>query len=130
MASVEIDTTKYTNRTNKLTAPNLKLKNPKPIVLFITALAFIIAAGFVPQRQTTAFANQKLNIDKDIENLKEQLKTLDEENIITDRQIQEFEKKLDDIKKDSTGTDPVKTWQALDHMKEYDWVETELARSR
>ncbi len=76
-------------------------------------LAFLIPASFVRGSNTGA-----LDISRDAERMAAQIKALKEEKVLDAQRADAMAAKLDDLRKDASGRDPVKTLEALDHMQD------------
>jgi hypothetical protein len=72
--------------------------------------AFLIPASFVQ-------AGGKLDIRRDVERMEEQINALKEEKILDAKRAQGMKAELEDIRRDASGRDPVKTLEALDSMQ-------------
>lgn len=96
--------------------PSFRLDAAKPSVIFIAALAFVIAVLLMPPAQTERIFNRKMEIARETGELEEQVQLLQEEKIITPEEAASMEAQIKKIEKNASGQDPVKTWEALDHM--------------
>ncbi|MES1181133.1 MAG: hypothetical protein ABUL66_04655, partial [Verrucomicrobiota bacterium] len=53
-----------------------------------------------------------------VDQLQAEVQTLEQEKILEEKKAEDLKQQLADMKKDSSGLDPNKTWEALDHIKE------------
>lgn len=118
MAGCETDIGSWEGKVKFVREPRIKLRSFRSLRLFFISVVFFTACGFVPARDAGTVGSGRLNIDKDITELKEQMEVLEEENIIDEEKAANLEIELSKLEKDSEGSDPVKTWQGLDHLKE------------
>lgn len=98
--------------------PVLRLRSPKALIIFAAAILFIFAAYLAPPAVKAAIGNSHMDIKNETQTLTEQLQVLEEEEIITQKEAANLREQLDKMEKNAAGDDPVKTWEALDHMKE------------
>ena len=118
MASVEVELGSWQQRLCPSESPALKWKGRKILGLFTLSILFIIVGFLVPEKYTQVAAARPLKIAGEVETLNEQIEALKEENIITEQTADDYELKLKEIKRESSGTDPVKTWETLDHIQD------------
>ncbi|MCI0642236.1 MAG: hypothetical protein L0Y70_24425, partial [Gemmataceae bacterium] len=86
--------------------------------IFLLALVFLVASLFMPQSLASWASTPALEIGNDVEKLLAQIDVLREEKILEIAQAQFFKEKLDQLKKDTSGLNPAKTLDALDHVRE------------
>lgn len=98
--------------------PVIKLHSPKAVIIFIGALLFAVAACLAPPAVKTAITGPHLDIKNETETLTEQLQVLEDEKIITRQEAANLREQMEKMEKNAAGEDPVKTWEALDHIKE------------
>jgi hypothetical protein len=98
--------------------PVIKLRSPKSIVIFIAALLFVFGAYLAPPAVKAAIGSTHMDIKNETQTLSEQLQVLEEEKIITQKEAANLREQMEKMEKNAAGEDPVKTWEALDHMKE------------
>ena len=98
--------------------PAIKLHSPKAFVIFAAALLFIFAAYLAPPAVKAAINGSHMDIRNETETLTEQLQVLEDEKIITQKEALNLREQMEKMEKNAAGEDPVKTWEAIDHMKE------------
>ena len=83
---------------------------------FAAAAVFVAAALLVPGY----FVRAKLPPDPtafaDTTRLETQVEVLEEEAVLEEQEADELRNRLDQVREEAKGQDPVKTWEALDHL--------------
>lgn len=100
--------------------PKLRWHKRRAMSLLGVSAIFAAIALLLPERLTQLAGHQPLEIGQVVEHLQTEVKTLQQEKIVEDKKAEDLQKQLDQIKRDSSGLDPNKTWEALDHIKESD----------
>ena len=118
MAAQEAEIGNWRNRIPKKAPISLQWRGGRCWGLFGMSMAFVLIAFLLPQRFMKIAGAGRLDIDDEIRQMTEQVETLEEENIIEEASAEELEKKLEDISREAQADDPVKTWEAMDHMEE------------
>jgi len=127
MAGDEVDLGFWQGSLGPLNAPVLRWRAGKAAAVFTLAVIFVIVSFVVPQRYMKIASARPLNIGMDVKELGEQIETLKQEEIITAEKADEYEQKLEQLKDKASGYDPVKTWEALDHIQQNVRQEAEKA---
>ncbi|MCP4375340.1 MAG: hypothetical protein GY794_04085 [bacterium] len=83
----------------------------------IGAGTFAIAMLLLPNRILATSPNHVLDINREVHRLDTQIETLKRERIIQPEQAETLQEKLNRLRNEATGEDPVKTWEALDHIE-------------
>lgn len=99
------------------TAPRLLWRSGRAMRLLGVAALFAVTALLLPERLTSFASQRPLEIGPIVEQLQAEVQTLAEEQLLESNKANELEQQLAAMKKDSSGLDPGKTWEALDHMK-------------
>ena len=86
-------------------------------ILFISLL-FVWGSCYVPLLNTNRFGNRKINISRKVNEIKEQIELLEQENIISSEERAKLDTALDEIEKNSNNESPGITFEALDQMSE------------
>ena len=103
---------------NKITVnkiPVVTTCDKRRVVSFFVALFFLLVCFFVPAQQVVK--KNKLNITYDQQEIKEDIELLAEEKILEDEEVDNLYKQLEEISKTADEDNPVKTWEALDYLK-------------
>jgi hypothetical protein len=87
------------------------------LLLCVSAL-FAATALLLPERLTQLGKGHALEIGQIVEQLQAEVKLLAQEKIVPDKKADDLQKQLSQLQKDSSGYDPNKTWEALDHIKQ------------
>ena len=99
-------------------SPRLHWRGGVPLARFAGAVLFVCISFLIPQRFVDIAKAQPLDISEEVKQLEEGIDVLEEEEIIEVTQAETLEKKLEQLQEEATGEDPVKTWEALDHIKD------------
>ena len=102
----------------KAVVPKLQWRSQRSLALLGLAAVFAATALLLPERVTRLGENPSLEIGPIVEQLQAEVKTLAQENIVDEKKADELQKQLSQLQKDSSGYDPNKTWEALDHVKQ------------
>jgi len=107
----------WSSRLGRLNLPRLQWRGGRACTLMAAAALFVLGSFVVPEKFTTTTAASSLDISDNLQTLNDQVKTLEEERIIDEVRTEQFEEKLEQVRRDASGNDPVKTWEALDHLR-------------
>ena len=118
MASEELNLGSWQKQLPSLSAPALKWHCSRSFGLFLIAVLFVAISFIIPQRYVDIRVARPLNINEDVEKIKQQIHIMEEETIISKEAVQEYEQRLEQLRKTASGYDPVKTWEALDHLQQ------------
>ena len=118
MAEEVADTSAWQSELNPASAPKLHWRSGKILGLFGASAAFVALALILPDRLAQLGGRRPLEIGTLVEELKAQVDVLQEEKILEENKAIELKEQLAQLKQDSSATDPNKTWEALDHIKE------------
>lgn len=98
--------------------PKLRWHSGRAMMLLGVAALFAATALLLPERLTKLGKAHALEIGQIVEQLQAEVQTLAQEKIVDEKKADALEQQLAAMKKDSSGLDPSKTWEALDHIKE------------
>lgn len=98
--------------------PRLHWQGARSLCLLGLAALFAATALLLPERLTRLRENHSLEIGPIVEQLQAEVKTLAQEKIVDEKKADELQQQLSQLQKDSSGYDPNKTWEALDHVKQ------------
>ena len=99
-----------------ITLPHLHWRGVTSWMRFTAALLFVCVSFLIPQRFVKMHETRPLDIREEADKLAEGIDVLKEEEIIELEQAETLEEKLAQLQADASGEDPVKTWEALDHL--------------
>ena len=120
MAEEVADTSGWQAQLSAPAMPVLRWKSGRALGLLAMSAAFAGVILALPDRLTVIHAPHSLEIGKLVGELTAEIQTLKDEKILEDKKADETQKKLADLQEKSSGLDPAKTWEALDHIKETD----------
>jgi hypothetical protein len=100
--------------------PALRWRGGRSFGLLGLAASFAAITLLLPDRLATLRAQHPLEIGKLVGELKAEVQALKEEKILEEKKADETQKQLTRLQEQSSGLDPGKTWEALDHIKESD----------
>ena len=83
---------------------------------FTGAVVFVCISLLIPQGFVEISKAHPLDISEEVNQLAVGIDVLKEEEIIELAQAETLEEKLDQLQAEASGEDPVKTWEALDHL--------------
>ncbi|MGA2243733.1 MAG: hypothetical protein ABSH48_01940 [Verrucomicrobiota bacterium] len=98
--------------------PGFRWHGGRPLLVLFVAALFAAAALLLPERLTHLLGHHPLEIGQIVQQLQAEVNTLAQEKILPDQKADEVEKQLARLLEDSSGYDPSKTWEALDHIKQ------------
>ena len=116
MASSEVPLGAWADTVGEPAAPALRWRAGRTVGLLGAAAAFLLVSFLVPRRAFEPPPPRPLNVGREIDMLAEQVKVLQDEKIIDERKAKQLSDKLDQLAGEATGQDPVKTWEAMDHL--------------
>jgi hypothetical protein len=98
--------------------PKFRWRSGRALLLLGVSALFAATALLLPERLTQLGKSRSLEIGQIVGQLQAEVTTLAQEKILTDKQADDLQKQLSQLQKDSSGFDPNKTWEALDHIKQ------------
>ncbi|HEX7010441.1 MAG TPA: hypothetical protein VF184_10690 [Phycisphaeraceae bacterium] len=116
MAQEEADLRRWRQRIPPLRAPAVRWQGQRQVALTLLAALFLLGSFLVPADFAHQAQSRPLNIDGPTQQLAEQINLLEEERILDDQQAQDLRQDLERLAQQATAEDPVKTWEALDHL--------------
>src|SRR5262249_13811400 len=117
MAAGEVDVGAWNGAVQIRRVPQVRWEARRACLLCALSIAFLIA-GFCVPRHFATNRESPLEIGQEIERVKEQVQALKDEKGLDGARADELRQKLDEMKKDGKGTDPGKTLEAIDHVRE------------
>lgn len=118
MAEQETDTSAWQDRVPHTQPPSIRWRSSRQLSLFLIAGLYLTTSFLIPQEYFNTYASSRLDIASQSDQLHEQIRALVEEKILDEKQAAEYEQQLEEIRKQADADDPIKTWEALDHMQE------------
>ncbi len=112
------DMSAWQDRVPSAATPRLRWRSRRAMGLFSLSAVFVAVTLLLPDRLTTLSAKPTLEIGKLVEELRAEIEVLEEEKILEENKADELQQQLSKLKEESSGLNPNKTWEALDHLKE------------
>ncbi len=117
MAGAECDLGRWKPTPATDEPPRLRWRGQRPLGFLAVALAYVALAFLLPAR-SLAVTDPPLDIDRPADRLAEQVRVLKDEKILEPKRAENLKQKIDDLRAQSTGKDPAKTLEALDHLND------------
>ena len=117
MASDEVALGRWSRGIPEADPPLPRWRGGRTLALCGIGPAFLLVAFQLPQDLAQA-AGGALDIRRDAERMDEQLDALKEEKVMDKARADAMKAKLAQLRKDASGRDPVKTLEALDHLRD------------
>ena len=88
----------------------------KPLI-FIIARVFMLSGLLFPCMIDAPGAAHDMDVSGDVDKLREQIEVLADEAVIYGEEQQNMLAQLENMSRTARGDDPVRTWEALDHLR-------------
>ena len=118
MAEESISLGTWGNRLPGIFIPAVRWRSKRQILSLCTSIIFVVGCSLVPVPKDVFVEPRPLDIGAQIDKLEAQVEVLKQEEYLDTSKAQTIEEKLEELKNSAAGEDPVKTWEALDHLKE------------
>ena len=118
MSEEAADMTAWQAHLPEASVPKLRWHSGQAMLLLSVSALFMTVALLLPERLTRFSSHRPLEIGRTVDQLQAEVQTLQQEKIVEDKKAEDLQKQLSQLKQDSSGLDPNKTWEALDHIKE------------
>ncbi|QNN21250.1 hypothetical protein HED60_02860 [Planctomycetales bacterium ZRK34] len=118
MAAAETELGGWSGRVPAMRLPRVQWRGGRAWGVLAAAMLFVAISFALPQRMVTIRTDRSLDISDQANQLNEQIEVLAEQEIIDQTKADELKEKLEQVKADATADNPVKTWEALDHLKD------------
>ena len=116
MAAETVELGNWRKQMPSIRLPRLRWHGGVSWARFAGAVLFVCISFLMPQRFVEISKAQPLDIHEEVKQLADGIDVLQEEEIIELVEAEAFEEKLDQLQAEASGEDPVKTWEALDHL--------------
>ena len=116
MAAETVDLGNWKNLLSPARTPRLRWRGKVSWARFAGAVVFVCISFLIPERFVEISRAQPLDIREEVNQLAAGIDVLKEEEIIKLTQAETLEEKLAEVQTEASGEDPVKTWEALDHL--------------
>jgi hypothetical protein len=82
----------------------------------LAAGVFVAASFLMPQQLVQLNRKTPMDVSADVDQLVAQIDTMAEEQLLEPEQVDALEKELEQVERRADGSDPTRTWDALDHI--------------
>jgi hypothetical protein len=118
VAGTEVSLGAWATEVNISELPEINVNMSRKIPVLTVAALFLIGSVFVPSLLPDSVQkNHKMDISQNTDAIKKNIELLKEESIISEPEAEQLEDQLDELSQNAIGENPVKTWEALDHLK-------------
>ena len=114
--SAELGDWAETARSNVRT-PRLQWHGKRRIAGALWAGVFAVVAFVVPIKRDAMARDKRLDVSSLTDEVRAAVDILEEEDVLTEEEADQWEADLDAVEEDAAGEDPAKTWEALDHLQ-------------
>ena len=114
-ASSELDIGSWKDRVPLPKTPGIKWDYRKSSFPLIMAIVFFAAAILIPEKALLA-SKPPIDVTQEVTDMYEKLGVLDEEDIIDEQLVQEYQKDISNMEKRANSGDSVGLWEAMDHL--------------
>jgi hypothetical protein len=118
MAGAERNLGRWTKSAPAVAAPRVIWDYRRPVLILATSIVYILLGFLLPIDRLALAGDSQLDVGKETERLSDQVRILKEEKILDAERAETIKKKLEQLRADSSGKDPAKTLEALDHLND------------
>lgn len=118
MASERADLGDWQARLPAIAEPRLSFRARRPAALALASVLFITVSFLIPARTGAEGGERPLDVANELHEISADIDLLKKKEIIDATQAESLEEKLESITAETKGEDPVKTWEALDHLQD------------
>jgi hypothetical protein len=118
MATGDVDTANWPIKLPSSAVPIVHWAGGRPCGILLCCAAFVAASFLIPTRFLGEMASHRLQVGAEVEKLAEKVELLKEEKILPPQRAKSLEMALDQLKQEASGSDPAKTWEAMDHLEQ------------
>jgi hypothetical protein len=108
----------WESRLPKMEIPEFRWRSRRPLTVFTCSAVFLAVTFLLPEKHLGIGLNRNLEIGGLVGEISEEIGVLEEEEILDEDRAEDLQEQLNRLEKDASAQDPVKTWEALDHLKE------------
>jgi hypothetical protein len=117
MAGAEQELGGWRQKMPPLRLPRIQWDGRRAAMLLAIAAGFVLLAFLAPQGLADLTATSPLEIDREFARLIAQIALLKGESILTPERADKLKDKLAELREHSSGKDPARTLEALDHLR-------------
>lgn len=118
MAAETVELGNWRERMPAMRLPRLHWRSGVAWARFAGAVLFVCSSFLIPERFVEISNAEPLDIREEVKQLAKGIDVLKEEDIIAPIEAETLEEKLNQLQTEASGEDPVKTWEALDHLSD------------
>ncbi len=98
--------------------PQVSVDISRRLPVLIIATVFLVCGLIVPNIMPELKTVHKMDISRNVKEIQDDLELLKEEKVISEVEAEQLQESLKELENNATGEDPVKTWEAMDHIKQ------------
>ena len=117
MASESVELGPWSASIPTLDVPLVDVRLRSSVWLLSAGLAFLCIGLVLPDRVIRFDAPKPMDVTRPAEQLTRQIEALEQHKILDPKLAKTYKEQLEQIKEGSDGTDPARTWEALDHLQ-------------
>lgn len=118
MAAETVELGNWREQMPAMRLPRLRWRSGVAWARFAGAVLFVCSSFLIPERFVETSKAEPLDIREEVKQLAKGIDVLKEEDIIAPTEAETLEEKLNQLQTAASGEDPVKTWEALDHLSD------------
>lgn len=118
MAGAEQELGGWGQKLPALARPRVHWDGRRSVNLFLIAACFVLLSFLAPQGLADLANRTPLEVDRDVSRLLEQIALLKSEGILDPERADTLQEKLASLLEASSGKDPTRTLEALDHLRQ------------
>jgi hypothetical protein len=118
MASDEVPLGGWSRDLPELQQPRLRWRSGRAWALLAGGSAFLALGFLLPQGFADMGNGPGLEVGRETARLSQQLEVLKEESILEPRRADDLKTRVEQLRREAQGRDPVKTLESLDHLKD------------
>lgn len=128
MAQAEAELTPWLENLRTPRQPNLRWRGQRKVSACFASCCFVGAVFLIPRLDLKGPDQRRLDIRDNVEELNVMIDLMDETGVLDEARRDELREELMKAWKASSGSDPVKTWETLDHVeKSLEQIATDTA---
>jgi hypothetical protein len=117
MAAGEAPLGTWGERLPALSAPRLRWRGGRSWALLAVAAGFVLLALLLPQSLADLAGGPRLEVGREADKLAKKIDVLKEEAVLDPVRAEALKGKLEQVRQEASGKEPVKTLEALDHLE-------------
>jgi len=118
MAGQEVDLGAWATHVTSPKLPEITWQGRRAVLIGLVSAGFVLASFLVPGRLIAITPARPMDISDVIALQDQQIDALEDAELLEESEAKELEEALEQIESDADGSDPVKTWEAIDHMSQ------------